>query len=133
MAMLRNPANGGRDEAYQRSATVTATFAAVTPRMVKAAQPDSSNESGELVTIGVLSGAGDNQVEKVGHVGTAALGRAAEQGSANASTSAGLKTRQKEVGFPGSRRHCAETISGTRSRSRRRGARFCHSCSYCLL
>lgn len=84
----------------KRSATVTATFAAVTPRMVKAAQPDSSNESGELVTIGVLSGAGaDNQVEKVGHVGTAALGRAAEQGSANASTSAGLKTRQKEVGF----------------------------------
>jgi 4-hydroxy-2-oxoglutarate aldolase len=77
----------------QRSATVTTTFAAVTPRMIKAAQPEASSESGELVSIGALSEKAGN-----GNVGTAALGRPAEQSSANL-TSAGLKTRQKEVGF----------------------------------
>ena len=76
----------------KRNATVTTTFAAVTPRMIKAAQSESSGESGELVSIGALS------ADHTGHVGTAALGRPAEQGAANA-ISTGLKTRQKEVGF----------------------------------
>jgi 4-hydroxy-2-oxoglutarate aldolase len=98
----------------RRNATVTATFAAVTPRMIKAAQSQSSSESGELVSIGALSGEGKTgRLEKSGHVGksdhveinehvgTAAPGRPAEQGFANTlgSTSAILKTRQKEVGF----------------------------------
>jgi dihydrodipicolinate synthase/N-acetylneuraminate lyase len=89
----------------KRNATVTATFAAVTPRMIKAAQSESSRESGELVSIGALSGEGksssagrDDHVEINEHVGTAAIGRPAEQGSAN-STSVSVKTRQKEVGF----------------------------------
>jgi 4-hydroxy-2-oxoglutarate aldolase len=77
----------------KRSATVTTTFAAVTPRMIKAAQPEASSESGELVSIGALSEKAGN-----GNMGTAALGRPTEQSSANL-TSAGLKTRQKEVGF----------------------------------
>jgi 4-hydroxy-2-oxoglutarate aldolase len=78
----------------KRSATVTTTFAAVTPRMIKAAQAESSSESRELVSIGVLS-------EKAGggNSGTAGLGRPAEQDSAEPSIPAGLKTRQKEVGF----------------------------------
>jgi 4-hydroxy-2-oxoglutarate aldolase len=62
--------------------------------MIKAAQSESSSESGELVSIGVLS-----EEANGGHVRTAALGRSAEPVSANASASTGLKTRQKEVGF----------------------------------
>jgi 4-hydroxy-2-oxoglutarate aldolase len=78
----------------KRRVTVTTTFAAVTPRMIKAAQSEASGERGELVSIGALSeNAGS------GHLGMAALGRPVEPGSANSSTSAGLKTRQKEVGF----------------------------------
>jgi 4-hydroxy-2-oxoglutarate aldolase len=78
----------------KRSATVTAVFSAVTPRMIKAAQSESSSESGELVSIGAIS-----EKASSGDVGMATLGRPAEQGSANFSTSASLKTRQKEVGF----------------------------------
>lgn len=78
----------------KRNASVTSVFAAVTPRMIKAAQSEASSERGELVSIGALS-------EKAGsdHVGMAAVGGRAEPGSANSSNSAGLKTRQKEVGF----------------------------------
>src|SRR3954470_3615326 len=58
----------------KRSATVTAVFAAITPRMIKAAQSESSSESGELVSVGVLS-----EEANGGHVRTAAaLGRSAE-------------------------------------------------------
>jgi 4-hydroxy-2-oxoglutarate aldolase len=77
-----------------RNATVTPTFAAVTPRMIKAAQSQASRESGELVSIGAISGEA-----KIDHVVAGVHGHAAEQGSANASISPGLKTRQKEVGF----------------------------------
>jgi 4-hydroxy-2-oxoglutarate aldolase len=100
----------------KRSATVTAVFAAVTPRMIKATQSELSRESGELVSLGALSGEGKTgRLEKSEHVGTGshvgpappsassgqALGRPAEQGSANSvdSSSSSLKTRQKEVGF----------------------------------
>jgi dihydrodipicolinate synthase/N-acetylneuraminate lyase len=61
----------------QRSATVTETFAAITPRMLKAASEDASG--GELVTIG---GAGPSKPS-----------------SAAISVVAGIKTRQKAVGF----------------------------------
>ena len=91
----------------KRSATVTATFDAVTPRMMKAAEPETSNGGGELVSIGVLTGT------KTAHVGTAAPGEPAlsdrpkggsrmgpaEQRSAPPSPTTNLKTRQKEVGF----------------------------------
>jgi 4-hydroxy-2-oxoglutarate aldolase len=77
----------------KRSATVTTTFAAVTPRMIKAAQAELSSESRELVSIGALS-----EKASGGHLGTAAVGRPAED-SASPSIFAGLKTRQKEVGF----------------------------------
>jgi 4-hydroxy-2-oxoglutarate aldolase len=124
----------------KRSATVTETFAAVTPRMLKAAKSESQIESGELISVAALSGetktshVGASHVEKTSHgesmshsgktshVGTGALARPAEQGSAqppnqpldfergasrpstqsassSISTIGGLKTRQKEVGF----------------------------------
>lgn len=61
----------------KRSATVTETFDAVTPRMVKAAE---SNGGGELVTIAAPSGSSKPSSSAVNVVGS-------------------LKTRQKEVGF----------------------------------
>ena len=82
----------------KRQATVTETFEAVTPRMVKAAEADATNDSRELVTVEALAGA------TKGHVGTAHLGEGREPSAVRPSSSAvssvgNLKTRQKEVGF----------------------------------
>jgi 4-hydroxy-2-oxoglutarate aldolase len=66
----------------KRSATVTETFDAVTPRMLAAGALGSNGENGELVSLGALSGA----------VGS--------KPSSTAVTVVGnLKTRQKEAGF----------------------------------
>jgi 4-hydroxy-2-oxoglutarate aldolase len=66
----------------RRSATVTENFEAVTPRMLAAAAAGSSAEGGQLVPVGVLSGASDAKP------------------SSSAVTIVGkMKTRQKEVGF----------------------------------
>jgi dihydrodipicolinate synthase/N-acetylneuraminate lyase len=67
----------------KRSATVTETFEAVTPRMLAAAATGSSGDGGQLVPVGVLSG----EASEV-------------KPSSSAVTVVGkLKTRQKEVGF----------------------------------
>jgi 4-hydroxy-2-oxoglutarate aldolase len=63
----------------KRSATVTETFDAVTPRMLKAAT-GGNGQGGELVPISALAGASKPSSSGVSVVG-------------------GLKTRQKEVGF----------------------------------
>ena len=63
----------------KRSATVTETFDAVTPRMLKA----SSESNGELVSIAIEAG----------------RPRPAQASSSAVSILGGLKTRQKEVGF----------------------------------
>jgi 4-hydroxy-2-oxoglutarate aldolase len=89
----------------KRSATLTATFDAVTPRMMQAAA-SGNRQGGELVQVGALTGT------KNAHVGTDAGGprsarfpldavvdRPAEQHSAPLATTPNLKTRQKEVGF----------------------------------
>ena len=93
----------------KRSATVTETFAAVTPRMLRAAEPVSSN-GGELIPVGALAGIGTE------HVGTNAPAKPArsdrppggnrmgpvERSSASSSSIqviGNTKTRQKEVGF----------------------------------
>ena len=67
----------------KRTATVNETFAAVTGRMLKAAEAASASaEGGALVTVGALAGT------------------AAPKPSSSAVTMVGaLKTRQKEVGF----------------------------------
>src|SRR5437764_609960 len=90
----------------KRSATVTATFDAVTPRMLKAAQAELQRENAELISVGVLSGAGKIHAgtgaparNAEGHLGTATLRGSAEPDSALNQTLNGLKTRQKEVGF----------------------------------
>jgi len=66
----------------KRSATVTETFEAVTPRMLTAAIPAESGNGGELVQVGALSGPKETKP------------------SSSAVTVVGkMKTRQKEVGF----------------------------------
>jgi len=64
----------------KRSATVTETFEAVTPRMIAAA-----NEGGELVSIGALADGGSSSRHKPSSSAVSAIGK--------------LKTRQKEAGF----------------------------------
>jgi dihydrodipicolinate synthase/N-acetylneuraminate lyase len=95
-AKIREIVEGTRH--VKRTATVTETFAAVTPRMLKARQASSQNEERELVPVGALTGTGTD------HVGTGALTRPAERSSATSLSSSinsvgNLKTRQKEVGF----------------------------------
>ena len=91
-----------------RSATVTATFDAVTPRMMKAAEPESSNGGGGgLVSIGALTGAKSAPLRTGAPADPALSDRSeggsrmgpAEQRSAPAGSTSNLKTRQKEVGF----------------------------------
>ena len=77
---VRKMAAGTRH--IRRSATVTETFEAVTPRMLAAGSIGPNGENGELVPVGALSGA------------------AGSKPSSTAVTVVGnLKTRQKEVGF----------------------------------
>jgi 4-hydroxy-2-oxoglutarate aldolase len=66
----------------KRSATVTETFDAVTPRMLVAASAGTTPEGGELVPVGVLSGASD-----------------AKPSSSSVTVVGKIKTRPKEVGF----------------------------------
>jgi len=66
----------------KRSATVTETFDAVTPRMLAASIAGPSAEGGELVPVGVLSGTSD-----------------VKPSSAAVTVVGKMKTRQKEVGF----------------------------------
>lgn len=107
---IRQMAEGARH--IKRSATVTETFAAVTPRMLNAAQPKSANGSGELVPVGVLDGSATERVGTGAPAKPALSERPkggsrigpAERSSAQPSSSSmslvgNLKTRQKEVGF----------------------------------
>ena len=68
-----------RTRHIKRSTTVTETFDAVTPRMLKAAQKNNDN-GGELVSVASLTGS-------------------AKPSSSAVSVVAGMKTRRKEVGF----------------------------------
>jgi dihydrodipicolinate synthase/N-acetylneuraminate lyase len=91
----------------KRSAMVTATFDAVTPRMLKAAELESSNGGRELVSVAALVGAKTEQVESDAPSEPALRDRPKggsrtgpeEPRSAPGAPSTNLKTRQKEVGF----------------------------------
>jgi 4-hydroxy-2-oxoglutarate aldolase len=91
----------------KHQATVTETFAAVTPRMLKAAEAEvrakQEKDSRELVSVESLTGASSANLG-TSRVGTGDPARPAERSSASSSSSAistigSLKTRQKEVGF----------------------------------
>src|SRR5581483_2284683 len=75
----------------RRSATVTDTFAAVTPRMLKKAQAEANGVQEDLVPVGALAEGSSGKHAPSAH------------GSAPSSSAVqvvgGLKTRQKEVGF----------------------------------
>ena len=77
----------------KRQATVTETFDAVTPRMLKAAATDSTRESRELVSVEALGGS------ECGADILAPPGDAPRPSSSAVSVVGKLKTRQKEVGF----------------------------------
>jgi dihydrodipicolinate synthase/N-acetylneuraminate lyase len=83
----------------KRSATVTETFDAVTPRMLAAAaQP--ANGGGELVQVGAMAGTEQNSprladARDTGHPGSSF----SQPSSAAVSVVGKMKTRQKEVGF----------------------------------
>jgi 4-hydroxy-2-oxoglutarate aldolase len=66
----------------KRSATVTETFEAVTPRMLAAAATGASGDGGQMVPVGALSGASE-----------------AKPSSSAVTVVGKMKTRPKEVGF----------------------------------
>lgn len=82
-AKIREMVKGTRN--IKRSATVTETFAAVTPRMFKSAAPE--NGSGELIPVGALAGPQTGPAERT------------SASSSSIQVIGNLKTRQKEVGF----------------------------------
>ena len=75
----------------KRSATVTETFAAVTPRVLQASEASASKDASELVSIGATAD----------HIGAGALTRPVERSSTDSAVTrvGGLRTRTKEVGF----------------------------------
>ncbi len=87
----------------KRQATVTETFEAVTPRMLKAAAAESEKQSRELVSVASLVGGATSSAgvsPAVGRASTPGHDAIATKPSSSAVTVVGkLKTRQKEVGF----------------------------------
>jgi dihydrodipicolinate synthase/N-acetylneuraminate lyase len=79
----------------KRSATVTETFDAVTPRMLKAASAGNEQKR-ELVPVGALAGSREEYSE-----GSGSPNQSRNRGPSSAAVTmiSGLKTRQKEVGF----------------------------------
>src|SRR5271169_2737630 len=85
----------------KRQTTVTETFEAVTPRMLKAAAAESEKQSRELVSVASLAGsaeASERPAASTVHVHDGADGATKPSSSAVAVVGK-LRTRQKEVGF----------------------------------
>jgi len=91
----------------KRQATVTETFEAVTPRMLKAAAAESEKQSRELVSVASITGSSETMERRAPlrqAQGRLSPVREGEGGATKPSSSAvtvvgKLKTRQKEVGF----------------------------------
>jgi 4-hydroxy-2-oxoglutarate aldolase len=85
----------------KRQATVTETFEAVTPRMLKTAASENEKQSRELVSVASLAGSAEakgGSLEK--RASSPVAGNSGTKPSSSAVTTVGkLKTRQKEVGF----------------------------------
>ena len=94
---VKQMVEGTRNINVKRQATVTETFEAVTPRMLKAAAAESAKQSRELVSVASLAGSAES-VE--GRAPSPVHEGSATKPSSSAVTVVGkLKTRQKEVGF----------------------------------
>jgi dihydrodipicolinate synthase/N-acetylneuraminate lyase len=74
----------------KRAATVTETFAAVTPRMMQAETTES--RGGELVSVATQAGSGNSELER-------RVSRPSTPPSSAINVIGKVKTRQKEVGF----------------------------------
>jgi dihydrodipicolinate synthase/N-acetylneuraminate lyase len=85
----------------KRSATVTETFAAVTPRMIKAAETEArqkqERESRELVSVASLTGVAESIERRA--PSSMQDGLKSTPSSSAVTPIGNLKTRQKEVGF----------------------------------
>jgi 4-hydroxy-2-oxoglutarate aldolase len=90
---VKTMVNGTRH--VKRQATVTETFEAVTPRMVKAAGIESEKRSRELVSVASLVGT----AESMERPASAPDGIATKPSSSSVTFIGKLKVRQKEVGF----------------------------------
>ena len=96
-AKIRQIVEGTRH--IKRTATVTETFAAMTPRMLHAAEASATNQDSELVTIGARTGAEKVRPDTPGPPD--GRGRPSVRGSSSSAVAVvgSLKTRQKDVGF----------------------------------
>jgi 4-hydroxy-2-oxoglutarate aldolase len=83
----------------KRQATVTETFEAVTPRMLKAAVAESEKQSRELVSVASLTGSAEAVERRAPSPVREGEGGATKPSSSAVTVVGKLKTRQKEVGF----------------------------------
>jgi dihydrodipicolinate synthase/N-acetylneuraminate lyase len=85
----------------KRSATVTETFDAVTPRMLSAASStaESNGAGGELVPVGALAGGEENSPPLIAERARTGPPETSKPSSSGVTVVGGLKTRPKEVGF----------------------------------
>jgi 4-hydroxy-2-oxoglutarate aldolase len=101
LAKVKAMVEGTRD--IKRQATVTETFEAVTPRMLKAAVAESEKRSRELVSVASLEGnsamASSSESLERGMASAAQPKNTAKPSSSAVTVIGKLKTRQKAVGF----------------------------------
>jgi 4-hydroxy-2-oxoglutarate aldolase len=101
LAKVKAMVEGTRD--IKRQATVTETFEAVTPRMLKAAVAESEKQSRELVSVASLGGnfarASSSESLERGMASAAQPKNTAKPSSSAVTVIGKLKTRQKTVGF----------------------------------
>jgi 4-hydroxy-2-oxoglutarate aldolase len=101
LAKVKAMVEGTRD--IKRQATVTETFEAVTPRMLKAAVAESEKQSRELVSVASLGGnsamASSSESLERGMTSAAPPKNTAKPSSSAVTMIGKLKTRQKAVGF----------------------------------
>jgi 4-hydroxy-2-oxoglutarate aldolase len=83
----------------KRRTTVTETFEAVTPRMLKAAAAESEKQSRELVSVASLASSAETVERRASSPVHEGEGAAAKPSSSAVTVVGKLKTRQKEVGF----------------------------------
>jgi dihydrodipicolinate synthase/N-acetylneuraminate lyase len=82
-----------------RQATVTETFEAVTPRMLKAAAAESEKQTRELVSVSSLAGSAESMERRVSPPVHEGADSSTKPSSSAVTVIGKLKTRQKEVGF----------------------------------
>jgi dihydrodipicolinate synthase/N-acetylneuraminate lyase len=83
----------------KRQATVTETFEAVTPRMLKGAAAESEKQSRELVSVASLAGSAESMERQASSPVHEGEGSSTKPSSSAVTVVGKLKTRQKEVGF----------------------------------